>query len=353
MENGEKQHKLILFDNWLLVALSFIDLIFGVISLVLTNYEWQLCSLISSCLTLIQVVRIMILYKSNIKAEVLTLILAIIDVATGVLSVLLFIVVVKALTILISGTKVFKASKVAIQTTKALELIKPTAKKVLPLVSTIFIRLFKNKPNIYKETKTMEKKDSFKDFIKNNPRTIIGVVFSVVASAASGVGTSYSLFLNNVKLPFWAEIIVGVVVFLAFAVLSVIGVVSEGFETNAKVQIRKIASQLGYDSACESLEQALEIYKAEQEKEKQLAEQKAEQEKARYKQGYLNAVVGGYVNSFDDYIAEQKALESARKEEQEKKLAEREEQNLKQKWVLDIQSGKTTLSFDSWKAEQK
>lgn len=282
------------------------------------------------------------------------MILAIIDVATGVLSVLLFIVVIKALTIIISGTKVLKASKVAIQTTKALEFIKPIGKKVLPLVSTMFIRLLKQKPNIYKETKTMEKrKDSFKDFIKNNPRTIIGVVCSVIASAASGAGTSYGMILGNVKLPLWAEVILGVVVFLAFAVLSVIGVISDGFETNIKVQVRKLATKLGYENACESLESALDIYEAEQEKEKLIAEQEAEQAKAKYKQGYVNAVMGGYVKSFDEYVEEQKAAELAKEEEQAKIAAEQAEIALKQKWIAEIQGGITTLSYDAWKAESK
>lgn len=336
-------------ENWVLVSLSIVDLLFGILSLIFTQLEWQLCALISSCLTLIQVVRIMILYKNNIRAEILTLLLSIIDVATGVFSVLLFLYVMKAIAILLSSAKVFKVSKVAIQTSKALEFIKPVSKKVLPLVSTFFVRLLKLKPNIYKESKKMTKKDSFKDFIKNNPRTILGVVASVIASAFSGFGTSYGLILGKVQVPFWAEIVIGAVVFLAFAAISIIGVISSGYETNVKVALRKMASQLGYGNACESLEVALDQFNAELEKEKAQKEFEEEQAKAKYKAGFVSAVARGFVGSFDDYIAEQKQAELDAAAEAEKLAAEKAEQELKAQWVADIQAGATTLSFDAWK----
>lgn len=346
---NERENKQII-DQWVLVILSSIDLLFGILSLILSQFEWQLCSLISSCITLIQVVRIMILYKSNIKAEILTLILSIIDVATGIMSVLLFVYVVKAIAVLVSGTKVFKTSKVAIQTTKALELVKPVGRKVLPLVSTFFIKILKIKP-INKEKQKMKTKDSFKDFIKNNPRTILGVVASVIASACSGVSTSYGLILGNVKLPLWAEIIIGAVVFLVFAAVSVLGVISGGYETNIKVALRKLATQLGYGNACNSLEVALDQYNAELEKAKAIAEAEEQAAKAKYKAGYVNAVATGYILSFDEYIAEQKQIELENQAKVEQAKLEQAEAQLKAQWIAEIQSGATALGFEAWKKE--
>ena len=341
-----------ILNNWILVFLSGIDLLFGILSLILTSFEWQLCSLISSSITLIQVIRIMILYKNNVKAEILTLILSIIDVATGILSVLLFIYVIKAIAIVVSGTKVFKTSKVAIQTTKAIELVKPVGKKVLPIVSTFFIKILKIKP-IYKENTKMAKKDSFKDFIKNNPRTICGVVCSVIASAFSGFGTSYGMIIGKVQLPFWAEIIIGAVVFLAFASVSILGVISSGYETNLKVTLRKLASQLGYGNACNSLEIALDQFNAELEKAKAEEERLAELEKEKYKSAYVKAVATGYVLSLDEFIEEQKKVEAEEKAKVEEAKKEQAEAQLKAKWVLAIQTGATSLGFDEWKKEQE
>ena len=76
-------------DNIILVCLAFVDLSFGIVSLCLSQIEWQICAVVASLISLIQIVRILILYKGERKGEIVTLIIGILDIGTGVLSVVL------------------------------------------------------------------------------------------------------------------------------------------------------------------------------------------------------------------------------------------------------------------------
>jgi len=343
-------------DNILLLIFSVLDLAFGIVSLALPQIEWQICALVSSIITLIQIIRIVIIYKEERKSEIFTLIISICDICTGVLSVLLLIYALKALSALFSGLRVFKATKVAIQSSKALQVSKPIttklAQKVLPIITTYFIRNIKNKIS---RGKTMElKKDTFISYLKNNPKTIVGLVSSIVASLACGGATSYGMILGNVAIPLWAKAIIGCVVFLVFGALTVLGTISSGWENNAKVLARQIAVDMGYGNAVEALEQAKEQYDAVKEREAQEKKAKDEAERQNYKRAYLDQVNNGsYIGSLDDYIAEQEQIKALKEKEQEIADREAKETELKNQWVIEVSNGTTELSFEKWKKALK
>lgn len=195
----------------------------------------------------------------------------------------------------------------------------------------------------------MSKKDTFVSYLKNNPKTIIGLVGSVLSSLVCGGATSYGMVLGNVEIPLWAKVIIGAVVFLVFGAITILGTISSGWENNLKVETRKLAVKLGYENAVDLLEQAKEDY------DKQVAikleQEKAEEERkiAIYKAQYVAQVNAGYLGSLDDYIAEQKQKELEQKEMQEKADQERQEAVLKSQWIQAISSNQTNLGFEEWK----
>lgn len=337
-------------DNIILVCLAFVDLSFGIVSLCLTQIEWQICAVVASLLSLIQIVRILILYKGERKGEIITLIIGILDIGTGVLSVVLVYMAIKAISTVLSGLKLFKASKVAIQSSKAFQLSKPVATKVVrvlfPTLSTYILK----KLNRKKEQLKMEKKDTFITYLKNNPKTIIGLVGSIVSSLACGGATSYGLVLGNIEIPLWAKIIIGAVVFLSFGFITVLGTISSGWENNLKVATRELAVKLGYSNAVNVLEEAKADYDRQQEELAKQEELKKEQELAVYKSQYIAQVsTGNYSGSLDDFIAEQKAKKAEQDALIEKQHEEQQEAELKAKWVEAIRLGETDLGFEQWK----
>jgi len=335
-------------DNIILICLAVLDLAFGIVSLFLSRIEWQICAVVSSLISFIQIVRICILYKNERKGEIATLIIGILDICTGVLSVILVYVAIKAISTLLSGLKLFKASKVAIQGSKAIQLTKPVATKiartVLPALSTYLLKLFNKK-----RSKEMSKKDTFITYLKNNPKTIIGIVASVITSLVCGGATSYGMVLGNIEIPLWAKVVIGAVVFLAFGFITILGTISGGWENNLKVETRKLAVKLGYENAVNLLEQAKEDY--DKEVAIQLEKEKEEEERkiAMYKAQYVQQVNAGYLGSINDFIAEQQQKELEQKALQEKQEEEKQEAESKARWVEAIRLGQTDLGYEQWK----
>lgn len=335
-------------DNIILVCLAILDLAFGIVSLFLSRIEWQICAVVSSLISFIQIVRICILYKNERKGEIVTLIIGILDICTGVLSVILVYVAIKAISTLLSGLKLFKASKVAIQSSKAIQLTKPIAtrlaKAMFPTLSAYLLKLFNKK-----RSKQMNKKDTFVTYLKNNPKTIIGLVASVLSSLVCGGATSYGMVLGNIEIPLWAKVVIGAVVFLAFGFITVLGTISSGWENNLKVETRQLAVKLGYENAVNLLEQAKADYDKQEEIKLEQAKAEEERQIAMYKAQYVAQVNAGYLGSLEDYIVEQQAKVAEQKALQEKQEEERKEAMLKSQWIQAISSGTTDLGFEQWK----
>ena len=202
------------------------------------------------------------------------------------------------------------------------------------------------------------KENKFLNFLKRNPKSILGIIAGFIASLASGAGTTCGLVFGNVELPLWANICVGVVVCVIEFVLIVLGVNGAGFEGVAKYQVRKIAERLGFGKAMDELVKAENAF-IEEEEAKEKAEALAlEQAKAKYQEAWANGIINKTIDasvSLDDYIAQKRAEEDEKEKEVEaKKQADAEKAEYDKafsEFVVALRNGYTG-SFDKWRAEQ-
>ena len=315
-------------DNRTLLVLSVIDLAFGIISMCISSVDWQICSLTASVLSFCMVIKIIIAYRDDLKSNISVLIISILDIITGALSVVLTVYALRAVVVLVSSLKV---TKTAIQTSKAVKLAeatKPFAAKVVPKIGSLFIAFCAT--NIKKRGKTManekvvkekvaKKYGTFATYLKNNPRTICGIIASFLASALSGAGTSCGFIFGNVQIPMWASIVIGVIVFALFLVVSCMGCFGAGWESPVMVSLRKLAKALGYEKSVGLVEQAYSEYEAEKADEEAKAIMKAQADHDKYEAEYRRAVAdGSCLTSLDEFIEERKQADIAREQEQKR-----------------------------------
>lgn len=316
-------------DNRTLLILSVIDLLFGIVSMCLTSIDWQICSLIASLLSFVMILKILVTYRSDLKSNVSTLIISIADIFTGALSVALAVYALKAIVVLVSSLKV---TKVAVQTSKAVKLMeatKPIAVKTLPKVGAIFIAFCATninkkrgktmaKEKVVKEKKA-KKQSAFAIYLKNNPKTICGIVASFIASAMSGAGASCGIVYGNAQIPLWASIIIGVLVFGLLMAILCLGCVSAGWESPVMVALRKTAKALGFGKSVDLVEQAYAEAEAQKANEEAQAIAKAKADHDMYEAEYRREVAdGNCLVSLDEFIEQKKAEAEQRQQEQAK-----------------------------------
>ena len=104
------------------------------------------------------------------------------------------------------------------------------------------------------------KENKFLTFLKNNPKSILGIIGGLVASVAGGAVTAGGMYWGNVQLPLWAVIVIGVVVCLVLFVFIALGVNGAGFESPAKKALRLVANKLGFGKAVEALDKVEQEY---------------------------------------------------------------------------------------------
>lgn len=202
------------------------------------------------------------------------------------------------------------------------------------------------------------KENKFLNFLKRNPKSILGIIAGFIASLASGAGTTCGLVFGNVELPLWANICVGVAVCVIEFVLIVLGVNGAGFEGVAKYQVRKIAERLGFGKAMDELEKAESAFQAEEEAKEKAEALALEQAKAKYQEAWKIGIANGSIDvtvSLDDYIAQRKAEEDEKAKEVELKKQEDAEKAEYDKAVAEFRTAVAmgyTGSFDKWRAEQ-
>ena len=203
------------------------------------------------------------------------------------------------------------------------------------------------------------KENKFLNFLKRNPKSILGIISGFIASLASGAGTTCGLIVGKVELPLWANICFGVLVWVVLFIFNIIGVKSAGFEGVAKYQVRKLAEKLGFGKAAEELdkvEQAIEAEDKEKAEQEKLA---LEQAKAKYQEAWRIDITSKKIDihvSLEDYIAQKQAeeKEAEEKAKQEKIDAEAEQEKLAiENAFLAAVSNGYAGSFDTWKAEQE
>lgn len=281
--------KRFLTDSKILILLSVVDLTLGILSMCFSKVEWQISSLIASCLTFTMIVKILLCREATPKTQIFTLILSLLDITSGALSVALVIYVFKALTVACSA---LKTSKIAIQASKATQLIKgykplqsvvkSICIKAFPLISAYIIdkktknkevnNMAKNEVNIV-EAEIVEKKNVFKtigNFIKNNYQTIIGFLafiyvcleakFGWIGGGLGGVGISAD----------WCYLIMTPLYGLIVNALC-----KSGIEIGNSKAVRLLAKTVGLETVYNELSKQYEDITA---KEKEQAEIKAQLE---------------------------------------------------------------------------
>ena len=197
------------------------------------------------------------------------------------------------------------------------------------------------------------KENKFLNFLKRNPKSIIGILVGLIASLASGGATSCGLLFGKVELPLWANICVGVVVCVVLFISIVIGVKGAGFENAKQYQGRKVAEKLGFDKAYDAILKAEQDFEAEEEAKAEQEKAEEERRQAQYKEAWRNDILNGvFDGSLEEYtvVKEQELAELKAKQEEQEKQAQLE--RLKAEYRSAVANLGYTGSFADYQAEQ-
>lgn len=197
------------------------------------------------------------------------------------------------------------------------------------------------------------KENKFLNFLKRNPKSIIGILVGLIASLASGGATTCGLLFGKVELPLWANICIGVVVCAVLFISIVFGVKGAGFENAKQYQGRKIAEKLGFDKAYDAILKAEQDFEAEEEAKAEQEKAEEERRQAQYKDAWRNDILNGvFDGSLEEYtvVKEQELAELKAKQEEQEKQAQLE--RLKAEYRSAVANLGYTGSFADYQAEQ-
>ena len=197
------------------------------------------------------------------------------------------------------------------------------------------------------------KENKFLNFLKRNPKSIIGILVGFIASLASGGATTCGLLFGKVELPLWANICVGVVVCAVLFIAIVFGVKGAGFENAKQYQGRIIAKKLGFDKAYDAILKAEQAFEAEEEAKAEQERAEEERRQAQYKDAWRNDILNGvFDGSLEEYtvVKEQELAELKAKQEEQEKQAQLE--RLKAEYRSAVANLGYTVSFADYQAEQ-
>lgn len=193
------------------------------------------------------------------------------------------------------------------------------------------------------------KNNKFLQFLKRNPKSILGIIGGMIASLSGGALTTGTMHVCGVQLPLWAMILIGAVACIGLFIFIALGVKGAGFENSTKELLRKTAEKLGYDKAVEAIDKAEADFEAEQAKQAEEEAKAIAEAKAKYNQEFINAVVNGtFDGSLEDFIeikqkAEQEAKQAAEEAQRQQKLV-----LAKTAYVQAVANGEFTGSFADW-----
>lgn len=347
-------------DSILLLVFSLVDLTFGFISMFIPMAELQICSLVASCITFTMIVRVVALKEMSVKSEIISLIIGLLDIITGILSVVLaYYMITGAISVAISCTKVTKFAKTAVQTGKVADFVKtckPLATKAFPRLATLLITFIisqikkRGTPMENEEKKQTKGSNKFVELLKSNKMTVGFSSVAVAFSAILGYCVDYVLpaIAPNLTGPAYYATLVAISV-IAFIVLEVV-IVLLGKDSRMSYAVSKLAEKIGVSNAYNALVEFndnIEKVKAEEEAK---AAAKEEELKLRYRDSYKTAVVNGeFDGSLAEYIEVKKQEEEALAKQQAELEKEQAEANLKAQWLNEIANGQTELAFADWK----
>ncbi len=318
-----------------LFLLSVIDLVLGIVSMCLQPLEWQISALIASLMTFCCLLVLLIGDRHEVKRNITTLLLGIVDIAFGALSICLMLYTFKALVVTVSALKSFKIGKVAVQGSKALKLSKstsPIVKKVairtVPLVVSFIRKILKCRGNKMGDNNAsaVKKSYNFGAFLKNNWQTIVGIIcaiYCVLEGEFHWIGNA----LAGVHID----------PHIAYAILSPLygfianALVKHGIEFGKSKQVRELAKVIGVEDAYTDLQNAYVAAQqaAEAEKIEAEAKAKAEAEKAEIKA----------------LVEEENAKAEAEQRAQANRL---KAQEIRRKYLNDVAVGAFVGDFNEW-----
>ena len=197
------------------------------------------------------------------------------------------------------------------------------------------------------------KENKFLNFLKRNPKSIIGILVGLIASLASGGATTCGLLFGKVELPLWANICVGVVVCAVLFIAIVFGVKGAGFENAKQYQGRIIAKKLGFDKAYDAILKAEQDFEAEEEAKAEQEKAEEERRQAQHKEAWRNDILNGvFDGSLEEYtvVKEQELAELKAKQEEQEKQAQLE--RLKAEYRSAVANLGYTGSFVDYQKEQ-
>ena len=229
-------------------------------------------------------------------------------------------------------------------------LLKPVVKKITYKAGNDKITKIKRFIDMCKEK---IRNNKFLQFLKRNPKSIFGVICGVIASLASGVGTTGALYLYDTQLPLWAKIVCGCGVFVILLTLITLGVTGAGFENKIKYALREIATRLGFGKAVDALAKVEEEFAVEQEKIAEAEKKEQEERIAKYSNEWKNAIArGDFDGSLNEYIDEMVKKEERLKKEEEERVAQQKAIQDKQEWRTAVLNGTFTGSFAEWESHK-
>lgn len=343
-----------------LLALSFVDMIFGIISLFNSILAIQAMSLAFSSITLIALIYGIITHLNSARGRVSTLVVSVLDVSMGILSVVALTLATAVLAGIITGTTAIKTIKVVIQSEKVqkfIKSVKPQILRYLVRVAPIFIVNFINK--LVKRKKGDRRMEAFKNFwkklgngLKNNPVTIIGSTLATGGSGLFGVWAVKHITATGL-LPNWANYVVGIAIAAILYGLIEWAILGAGAETAIGAKLRKgiknIFKVAGSDEVVAEIEK-MELKANELKKEEELKKQ-AEKELAKEaaEQAKLEAKI--LKEAEEKLKAEQ--LKKAADEQAKKEELAKAEAELKAKLEKEAYDAKVRAKMEELKAQKE
>lgn len=343
-----------------LLALSFVDMVFGIVSLFNNILAVQAISLAFSCITLIALIYGIVTHLNSTKGRVSTLVVSVLDVSMGILSVVALSLATAVLAGIITGTTAIKTIKVVIQSEKVqkfIKSVKPQILRWLVRIAPVFIVNIINK--LVKRKKGDRRMEAFKNFwkklgngLKNNPVTIVGSTLATGGSGLFGVWAVQHIAATGL-LPEWANYAVGIAIAALLYAVVEWSILGAGAETAIGAKLRKgiksIFKATGADEVVAEIEKmglkANEVKKeAELKKqaEKELAKEAAEQAKLEAK------ILKEAEEKLKAEQLQKEADEQAKKEELAKAEAE-----LKAKLEKEAYDAKVRAKMEELKAQKE
>ena len=324
-----------------ITLLSFVDLLFGIISMCTESTVVQIMSLCFSLLTLAFLILGYIKDTCERRSKG-TLIISSIDVLIGIISIVFMFNSLRVIFGLTSGATGLKVVRTIIQTEKFkkfFEVVKPRLLRimslVLPNVILNFIDKIKKNEKGVRTMKNIKKFfESFASMFKNNVFTISG---STVVAISAGLSSTWAVkhIMSTGLLPVWAAYVVGIAICLLVYGFIEFTVLKYGAEDQLHVNLRKgLKTILGIIGADEMVSKIDEIEKyalgVKEEEEKKAAEAaeaaklQKEAEERLAKEEEENAKI---MKEAEERLAKEEE-ERLAKEAEAKRLAEEEKERL-------------------------